>query len=160
MEDYIRIQALKFPGKNPDLKAVESFIRETMEPEYTIVETGDVVKIGSKFASEYCGSTYTKKLRGALLKAKANAATGLPEIIVNAKNKRWIENKAEKHGNNAKGGWYRYDVRFSIPVLDNNENIVRENLYTATLVARINDMGVYLYDMINIKKEASKPFES
>ena len=29
-----------------------------------------------------------------------------------------------------------------------------------TLIARINDSGIYLHDMINIKKEDSKPFES
>ena len=61
---------------------------------------------------------------------------------------------------NANRGWFRYDVKFSIPVFDNEGNQTNENIYSATLVARINDEGVFLYDMINIKKEASKPFES
>ncbi len=34
------------------------------------------------------------------------------------------------------------------------------NYYRATMVVRINDMGLYLHDIVNIKKEDSKPFES
>ena len=31
------------------------------------------------------------------------------------------------------------------------------NYYNGTMVVRINDKGMYLYDIINIKKEARKP---
>jgi len=34
------------------------------------------------------------------------------------------------------------------------------NYYRGTMIARINDCGIYLHDIINIKKEDSKPFES
>lgn len=158
--NVVKIEKIKFPGKNPDMKEVERFLDASLESEYLVRETNDVIKIGSKFASEFCGSNYTKKLRGALLKAKANAATVIPELINSAYNKRWIENKADKHSENAKNGWYRFDVMFSVPIYDNDGNQVSENVYSATLVARINDLGTYLYDLINIKKEASKPFES
>ena len=157
MEDnYIKIDALMFPGKTPDLKEVEAYLNKTLKEEYVVNESKDILRIGAKFSSEYCGSAYTKKLRGAVLKAKANAVQVLPEIIMSAKNKRWVENKADKHNK----GWFRYDVKFSIPVFNNEGNQTNENIYSATLVARINDEGIFLYDMINIKKEASKPFES
>ena len=159
-DEYIKIESLLFPGTNPDLKKVEEYINKTFKEEYIVRESQDIIRIGSKFSSEYCGSLYTKKLRGALLKAKANAVQALPDLIVSAKNKRWNENKAEKHIRNASKGWFRYDVKFSIPVYDNFGKQIHENIYSATLVARINDEGIFLYDMINIKKEASKPFES
>ena len=64
----------------------------------------------------------------------------------------------DKHNNDAKGGWYRYDTFFSLPVVFAGESSV--NYYRGTIIARINDNGIYLHDIINIKKEDSKPFES
>ena len=151
--EIVRIERILFPGKNPDMKEVERYLNTSLEQEYIVGETKEIIKIGSKFTSEYCGSNYTKKLRGALLKAKANAATIIPELINTAYNRRWIENKAEKHNLNASKGWYRYDVCFAVPIYDNNGIKESENVYTATLVARINDYGIYLYDLINIKKK-------
>ena len=57
-----------------------------------------------------------------------------------------------------RSGWYRYDVCFSLPVVFDGKKSV--NCYKGTLVARINDNGIYLHDVVNIKKEDSKPFES
>ena len=159
-KEYIQVKNMIFPGKNPDLNSVEKYITDNISGQIIVSETGDIIQIGSKFASEYCGSTYTKKIWGALLKAKCNAVQILPELVESAENRRWIENKDEKHSNDAIGGWYRYDVRFSIPIFDNLGNHVMNNDYLATLVARINDKGIYLHDLINIKKEASTPFES
>ena len=160
MTKYNRIEKILFPGKNPDLKEVEKYIKNNIESYYINREYNDVIRIGSKFASEYCGSIYTKRLRGALLKAKANAVQIIPDLILNATNRRWLENKNEKHKNNASGGWYRYEVRFSLPILDDVGDKVGENYYYATLIVRINEEGLFLHDLINIKKEASKPFES
>ena len=42
-------------------------------------------------------------------------------------------------------------------VYDLAESSYRYNYYTATALVRINDMGLFLYDIINIKKEARKP---
>ena len=139
-------------------KEVEEYLSTYSGNSYEIQETGDRIQIGSRFASEYCGSIYTKKLRGTLEKAKANAAQIIPELVRTAENRRWIENKDKKHSNDAKGGWFRYDVFFSLPVTFAGE--VSWNNYKGTIIARINDSGIYLHDMINIKKEDSKPFES
>ena len=65
----------------------------------------------SDLPDEYSGSNYTAKLKGALAKAKANAAQGIPEMIEIAENRRFQENLERKHNKNAKYGWYRYDSR-------------------------------------------------
>ena len=57
----------------------------------------------------------------------------------------------------AKFGWYRYDVRFTIPVYDNNM-VVRYNIFDARLLVNYAENGKkYLYDILAIKKETSKP---
>lgn len=154
----VKIEEILFPGKNPNMNEVEKYLNESLGSEYLVKETNDVIKIGSKFASEFCGSNYTKRLKGALLKAKANCAQIIPSLIENSTNRRWVENKESKHDMDAKLGWYRYDVYFSISVVFDGRK--SENCYKGTLVARINDSGVYLHDIVNIKKEDSKPFES
>lgn len=71
-----------------------------------------------------------------------------------------MENKEQKHAKDALYGWYRYDTYFGISVQGSGEMKSRINYYRATLVVRYSASGLYLYDVINIKKEASKPHES
>lgn len=127
---------------------------------YIVEKYRDYISIAGDFPDEYCESRYTKKLRGAAAKAKANASQIVSELIANADNRRWIENKNDKHNKNASEGWYRYDVQFFIPVQGDSEETVRQNAYNATLVVRKTQKGLFLYDMINIKKEASTPHKS
>ena len=155
----VEVESILFSGKrNMPWNEVESFLTQFNGLIVDIQQTGDRIIVGSHFASEYCGSKYTKKLRGTLEKAKANAAQVIPDLIRNASNRRWVENKDEKHSRDAKLGWYRYDVFFSIPLSFADRKV--RNEYRGTLIARINDNGIYLHDLINIKKEDSKPFES
>ena len=57
----------------------------------------------------------------------------------------------------AKLGWYRYDVRFAIPVYE-NDVLVRYNVFGARLLINHAENGKkYLYDILTIKKETSKP---
>ena len=79
-------------------------------------------------------STYTGKLRGAYAKVKANLAQVIPEVMANAQNKRWVENKDPKHDMDAKYGWYRYDIFFCTDVATENSMERRRNYYTATAV--------------------------
>lgn len=87
-------------------------------------------------------------------------------VVEKYKDEIWIagdfpdENKDMKHRKNASEGWYRYDTYFSVPVKGSNDEMARENLYLATLVARKTEKGLYLYDIVDIKKEASTPLES
>ena len=156
--EYNEVTKIIFSGKqNIQWKDVEDYLRMYDNMEIVNNQYGDVIKINALFADEYAISLYTKKLRGGLAKTKANLAQIIPEIIKSATNRRWVENKDDKHNENASKGWYRYDVCFAMKVFDPSLNSYRKNTYTATAVVRINDKGNYLHDIINIKKEARKP---
>lgn len=137
---------------------VEEYLRQYVGEFYSIAETGDIVYIGTDLPDEYAGSNYTKHIKGAVAKAKANAAQAIPEIIEIATSKTAEENKKEKHSRNAKNGWYRYDTRFALPVYDESGEVERYNVFSARLLIRHAASGkMYLYDVLEIKKETSKP---
>jgi len=152
IENIIFLNKQKIPWSE-----VETYLKQYVGQKYIVEETKDVINIGSDFPEEFSESKYTKNLRGSIAKAKANAAQVIGKMIVIATNKRWIENKNIKHKKDAKQGWYRYDSYFAVPVQGSNEKNGRVNIYKATLVVRSSLKGLYLYDVINIKKEASKP---
>lgn len=139
---------------------VELFLKKYINKKYIVEETGDIIKIAGDFPDEYAESKYTKRLRGSIAKAKANAAQVIKEIISIASNRRWQENKAQKHCKDAANGWYRYDSYFASPVMGSMDKEPHLNIYRTTLVVRITSEGLFLYDLINIKKEASTPLES
>jgi hypothetical protein len=59
------------------------------------------------------------------------------------------------------GGRYRYDSRFALPVFDDNGEVERYNIFNASMLIRhANDGKLYLYDVLEIKKETSNPLES
>ena len=154
------IKQILFRNKqNIPWNQVEQYLKRYIGQSYVTEQYDDVINIASDFPDEYAESEYTKRLRGANAKAKANAAQVIPEMIATAENRRWIENKKEKHSQNASKGWYRYDTGFAIPKEGNtnDSNGEMRSYYRATLVVRISDMGLFLYDVINIKKEASTP---
>ena len=155
------IKDIRFKGRqNIDWHEVEQYLKQYVGEFIEIAESKDIIYIGNDFPDEYTGSNYTAKLKGALAKAKANAAQGIPEMVENAKNKRFRDNLAEKHDKNARFGWYRYDSRFAIPVLDDDGRVLRYNVFHAELVIRhAEDKKLYLYDIMNIKKETSTPLE-
>ena len=137
---------------------VEDYLGKYVGELIEIAETRDIIYIGNKFPDEYGGSSYTRKTKGARAKAKANAAQAIPEIIEIATSKTAEENKKEKHSRNAKNGWYRYDTRFALPVYDESGEVERYNVFSARLLIRHAASGkMYLYDVLEIKKETSKP---
>ena len=70
--------------------------------------------------------------------------------------KHFRENREKKHKRDAKNGWYRYDSRFALPVYDDKGELERYNIFHASmLVLHSNDGKLYLYDVIDIKKETS-----
>ncbi len=153
---FAEVKRIIFKNKqNIPGNAVEDYLKGFIGKEILVKEYGDVIHILGDFPDEFTESRYTKKLRGALAKAKANAAQVVIEMLENAENRRWVENKDGKHDKEANGGWYRYDVGFTIPIEHNGE--ATRNIYWATAVVRIKDGKQYLYDIINIKKEASTP---
>lgn len=132
---------------------VKEYLRQFVGEFYAIADTKEIVYIGADMPDEYTGSRYTYKLKGTVAKAKANAAQGIPEMIEIATDKRFTENKNKRHRKDAKYGWYRYDSRFALPAY-NGDEVERYNIFKATMIIRHDKNGkLYLYDVLNIKKE-------
>ena len=157
-KQIVVINDICFKGRqNIDWNEVEQYLKQYVGEFVEIAESKEIIYIGNDLPDEYTGSNYTAKLKGALAKAKANAATAIPELIQIASNPAFEENRKEKHNKNAKYGWYRYDVRFALPVYEKNV-LVRYNIFYARLLINHAENGrKYLYDILAIKKETSKP---
>lgn len=147
-----------FKGKRSiDWEDVEQYLKRYVGEFYTIAGDGEMVYIGTDLPGEYAGSVYTKTLKGAVAKAKANAAQVLPEMIEIASDGVFEENRKSKHGRDAKDGWYRYDSRFAMPVYGEDGEIERYNIFHCRLLIRHASSGKkYLYDVMEIKKETGK----
>lgn len=156
------INDIIFKGKKSvhwdDVKAyLESYVGEF----YEIADSKDIVYIGKDLPDEYTGSKYTYSLKGANAKAKANASQGIPELLEIAVGKHFKENIGDKHQWNARNGWYRYDSRFALPVYDDYGEVLRYNVFHASMLIRhAGDGKLYLYDILDIKKETGNPFQS
>ena len=161
-EKIVRINNIRFKGKRKvDWKDVESYLEDFIGKQVTIEESGDIIHIGSEFPDEFAGSKYTYKLMGTAAKAKANAAQGIIEMLQIAKGGHFRENVGEKHMWEARNGWDRYDSRFELPVYDEKGNVERYNSFHASMLIRHDNNGkMFLYDVLDIKKETSNPLES
>ncbi|MDE7445569.1 MAG: hypothetical protein K2N15_07720 [Lachnospiraceae bacterium] len=158
----VLINDIRFKGKNrEDWKEVENYLKEYVGKFYEIAETSEKIFISSSFPDEYVGSESRLSLKGAVAKAKANAVQGIPELIQIATNGEYSENTKEKHDKDAKYGWYRYDVRFALPVYDDKKGeVCHYNVFFARMLVRHDANGKkYLYDFLAIKKETSSPLE-
>lgn len=156
------IHDIVFKGKRSvELSDVEAYLKRFVGEEHIVEDTGDLVYIGPDLPDEYTHSNYTMLLRGANAKAKANAAQGIPEMLLSANEREFEENRKDKHSKNAKYGWYSYVTRFALPVYEENGNIERYNVFRAIMLVRhAEDDKLYLYDIIKIKKETSNLFQS
>ena len=106
------------------------------------------------FPDEYTGSKYTRK-------AKANASQGILEMIEIATEKKFRDNHKEKHEDDAENGWYYYTTRFALPIYDNDKKTDEYNIYSACLVINCSaNNKMYLYDLVDIKIEASNPLKT
>ena len=148
-------------SKRVDWNTVEEYLKEYIGECTEILDTNEMIYIESDFPDEYSHSKDTKVLRGPNEYAKSNASVAIKELIQIATNKAFSENHKDKHNSKAKYGWYRYDTRFAIPQYDNTGELVRYNIFKGRLVIRhAQDGKLYLYDILRIKKETSKPLES
>ena len=159
---FVIINDIRFKGKREDWKDVEQYLKEYVGEFYEIEETCDKVYISKDFPDEFANSESRIVLKGAVAKAKANASQAIPELIRIASNPKHSDNTKEKHKQDAKYGWYRYDVRFALPVYnDKSGEIERYNIYKSVMLVRHAEDGKkYLYDFLSIKKETSSPLES
>ena len=154
----VLINDIVFKGKrNVNWDDVKTYLKGYIGDFYQIEESADKIYIGNELPEEYTESDSRKALKGTNAKAKANAATAIPELIQTASNPEYQENTKEKHNKDAKNGWYRYDIRFALPVYEDNV-LVRFNIFGARLLINHAKNGKkYLYDILAIKKETSKP---
>ena len=154
----VMINDIRFKGKRRvNWDDVKEYLKEFVGDVYSVAETEDIIYIGGDLPDEYAGSIYTKRLKGTLAKAKANATQGLDKLIEIGTSKKYESNRKNKHSRNAKYGWYRYKTRFGLPVYGEEGEVERYNIFTALLLIRhANDNKMYLYDILNIKKETSK----
>ena len=159
-QQIVLINDVFFKGRqNIKWEDVESYLKRYIGEINEILETSDKIFIGKDLPDEYANSKYTRKLKGALAKAKANAAQGIPEIIQIASNKHFRENLSEKHIKDARFGWYHYDTCFALPYYNSENALAGYNVFRAELLVRHASNGkMYLYDIINIeKKKRSNP---
>lgn len=148
------INDLRFKrSKRVDWNTVEAYLKEYIGNCAEILDTNEMVYIGSDFPDEYSHSKDTKVLRGPNEYAKANASIAIKELIQIASNKAFSENHKDKHNSKAKYGWYRYDTRFAIPKYNNDGELAGYNIFKGRLVIRhAQDGKLYLYDILRIKK--------
>ena len=92
----VLINDIVFKGKrNINWDEVKTYLEQYVGDYYEIEESSEKVYIGNKLPDEYTGSESKKLLMGANAKAKANAATAIPELIQIAKNPSYQENRKE-----------------------------------------------------------------
>ena len=150
-----------FNKQNINWDKVEIYLKRYINKSIEMTESRDVICIGTKFPDEYSSSRYTRKTKGARAKAKANAAQGVCEMIKIATEKEFRDNHKEKHIEDANNGWYYYLTRFALPIYDNNVRTNEYTCYSARLVVNCTSKGkMYLYDIVDIKKEASNPLKT
>ncbi|MCR5227214.1 MAG: hypothetical protein K6E27_08380 [Eubacterium sp.] len=160
-KDIVVINDILFKGRRGiKWDEIKAYLKRFVGDTYIITETDDEINIGADFPNEYTGSIYTYRLKGAVAKAKANVAQGIPELIEIAVGGNHRDNKEAKHFRNARYGWYRFDSRFAMPVYYENGMIERYNVFHVSLIIRHAEDGkMYLYDIIDIKKETGNPLE-
>ena len=77
----VMIHDIRFRGKRKiNWKEVEQYLKQYIGEVYEIMDSADIIYVGNDFADEYSGSQDTARLKGALAKAKANAAQGTQNL--------------------------------------------------------------------------------
>lgn len=108
----VMIPDIIFSNKqNIEWKDVKSYLGKYVGETVEMTQTGDMIYIGKKFPDEYASSKYTRRAKGARVKAKANAVQGVREMIEIAIEKTFHKNHKEKHSSDAACGWYYYTTR-------------------------------------------------
>ena len=131
-------------------KTIKDYLTEHIGEYATIIESGQKVYLGEDLPSEYAYSKSSQNLPISSKLAKGRASTNLKEIIENSTNRRYEKNKKEKHNQDGKYGFYKYDTKFSFNYKG------KEQIYEGTVLIR-NDIDgkKYLYDILGIKKIGS-----
>ncbi len=155
----VLINDVRFKGKKKEeWEDIETYLKEYIGIFYEIAETSEKIYIGKDFPDEFTHGKDKTVLRGPNIKAKANAALAVKQLIQIAKNKTSAPDFNAKHKNKARYGWYRYDTRLGLPVYDEGGELLRYNVFKFRMLVRHDADGkLYLYDFLRTKKETSSP---
>ncbi len=155
----VLINDIRFKGKSKEeWSEIEQYLKEYIGNCYEIAETAEKIYIGTEFPDEFAHGKDKTILRGPNVKAKANAAQAVKELIEIATNKKVAPDYQGKHKNKARYGWYRYDTRLALPVYSDTDDLLRYNIYKLRMLVRHDSNGkLYLYDFLRTKKETSSP---
>ena len=94
---FVLINDIRFKAKRrEDWENVETYLKEYVEEFYEIAETSEKIFISTDFPDEYANSESRIALKGAVAKAKANAAQGIPELMPQIENFLKILRKSMK----------------------------------------------------------------
>ena len=127
----VLINDIRFKGKRQiNWDYVKQYLEGYVGDYYEIEENAERIYIGSELPEEYTESESRKSLMGANAKAKANAATAVPELIQIASNPAFEENRKEKHNKN-KTFYFLYP--FPADPTDNPPTILILFLYARVL---------------------------
>ena len=111
--NVVLINDIRFKSRRSiDWGEIETYLKQYVGECFEILETSDMVYIGTDFPDEFAHSKDTKDVKGANEKAKANAITAIENLIEIATDKTEFPDYNNKHGSKAKYGWYRYTTRF------------------------------------------------
>lgn len=151
------INEILFHGKRSiPWDKVEEYLKKYIGDIVEVAETKEKIHIDKDFPDELKGSEDTQKVKGANARAKANSVQGIRQMIHISRKVSENENMKLKNKKKASKGWYRYLTRFALPIMPDGENIEYYNTYLVTLIVRVDKKGIlYLYDVINVKKERS-----
>ncbi len=105
----VLINDIHFKAKvRDDWMAVEEYLKKYIGDFYEIEETSEKIYISTDFPDEYASSESRIALKGAVAKAKANAAQAIPELIQIARHNIYSASMLVRHADNGKK--YLYDV--------------------------------------------------
>ena len=98
-----------------------------------------MIYIGTDFPNEDANSKDSVKAKGTI--GKANATQAIPELIQTAENVSFKENMEGKHAVDAKYGWYRCTVHFTLTICNDKGGFVGKNVFQGRMLIRCDANG-------------------
>lgn len=145
----LQIEDYEYNGLN--IKEAQNKVKENIKKQkglrYKNIESSCNILIDKKTVNEFVYSKYTKNQINSIKYVKYKLSKYLKELIENGKDKIFTNYKKEKHIMDAKYGFYKYKVIFSI--VENNVEIIYEGI---VLIRNSYDGKKYLYDILDIKQ--------
>lgn len=151
--DYILIEEPAFSGRtNVTQEQIREYLKDNIGDYYTIIESGQKVMITKQTTKEYAFSGNTRSIKRNNIDAyagKANAASGIDEIVEIASNRRH-EKPNHKNAARAKYGAYRYDTVFAVKVNDAYKAFDAE-----LIILNYENGNKELYDLVITKEDTA-----